>query len=81
MSVCLDNVNRCLNIPRHFCISSQCLDVSTQWLIMYMCLDMSRQYQTMSRHISGLSMLLSMAPLHLLGHNDQNEVKHDSLYI
>ena len=26
-------------------------------------------------------MLLSMAPLHLLGHNYQNEVKHDSLYM
>ena len=26
-------------------------------------------------------MLLSMAPLHLLGHIDQNEVKHDSLHL
>ena len=26
-------------------------------------------------------MLLSMVPLYLLGHNDQNEVKHDSLYM
>ena len=26
-------------------------------------------------------MLLSMAPLHLLGHNDQNEVKCDSVHV
>ena len=25
-------------------------------------------------------MLLSMTPLHLLGHNDQNKVKHDSAW-
>ena len=35
----------------------------------------------MSRHIIGMPMLLSVVPLHLLGHNDQNEMKHDSLYI
>ena len=29
----------------------------------------------MSRHIFGMPMLLPMAPLHLLSHNDQNEVK------
>ena len=26
-------------------------------------------------------MLMSMTPLHLLGHNDQNEVKHDSVQV
>ena len=28
-----------------------------------------------------MSMLLSMAPLHLLGHNNQNEVKHDLAHV
>ena len=37
------------------------------------CLDMSKQ----CLDISVMPMVLSMAPLHSLGHNDQNEVKHD----
>ena len=40
------------------------------------CLDMSTEYLDMSRHILGMAMVLSMAPLHSLGHNDQNDVKH-----
>ena len=35
----------------------------------------------MSRHIFGAPMLLSLATSHLLGHNDQNEVKHDSVHV
>ena len=35
----------------------------------------------MSRHIFGMSILLSMATLHLLGHSDQSKVKHDSVYV
>ena len=31
----------------------------------------------MSRHISGMSMVLSIIPLYSLVHYDQNEVKHD----
>ena len=35
----------------------------------------------MSRHVFRVPMLLSMSPLHLLGNNDQNEVKYDSVYV
>ena len=55
------------------CISTQCIDVSIQ------CLNMPRQCLHMSevpRHID-MPVMLSMAPLHLLGHSDQNELKHD----
>ena len=31
----------------------------------------------MSRHTFVIPVVLSMAPLHPLGHNDQNEVKHE----
>ena len=35
----------------------------------------------MSRHIFGMPVLLSMTPLHFLGHNDQKELKHDSVHV
>ena len=38
---------------------------------------MSWHVWTMSRHISLWCQLLSMVPLHSLGNNDQNKVKHD----
>ena len=34
-------------------------------------------YLQMSRHIFVIPIVLSMAPLHSLSHNDQNKVKHD----
>ena len=34
-------------------------------------------YQTLFTHSFVMPMMLSMAPLHSLGHSHQNEVKHD----
>ena len=45
-----------------------------------MYLDMFRQCLTISKQcldIFVMPTMFSMAPLHLLGHNDQNKVKHD----
>ena len=44
-------------------------------------LDMSKRKSKLSLDILCVPILLSMAPMHLLGHNDQNEEKPDSLYI
>ena len=48
-------------------MSRQCVDASRQ------CLNMSKQCLDVSLR----SQLLSVAPLHSLGHNDQNEVTQD----
>ena len=69
---------QCLNVSRHVSICLEnvqsCLD------IVQMCQHNEQTHeQTMSRHIFGMPMLLPMAPLHLLSHNDQNEVKPDFL--
>ena len=58
-------------MSRHVCITEPCLVMSRQ------CLDVSTQWLDMSRHIFVMPMVFSMAPLHSLGPNDQNEVKHD----
>ena len=45
-----------------------------------MCLHMKRHvfmYLDLSRHFLVILIVLSITPFHPLGHNDQNEVKHD----
>ena len=44
----------------------------------FICLD---NIQTMPRHILEIAILLSMELLNSIGHNNQNEVKLDSLYM
>ena len=46
-----------------------------------MCLGMSKCVYTMTEHVYVSQHAPSIAPLHLLGHSDQNERKHDSLYM
>ena len=48
-----------------------CLDMSICVCISRQCLDVSTKCLDISR------MVFSMAPLHLLGHNDENVAKHD----
>ena len=64
---CLHVCRSCVEVSRHV---SKCLDVFTQQLSMSICLD-----------ISDMPILLSMALLHIFGHNNHNEMKHDSLYM
>ena len=40
-------------------------------------LDTSKYVTTMPTHITVIPKVLSIAPLHLLGHNNQNGVKYD----
>ena len=52
---------------------SMCVYTMTRHIFMYQ--YMSKQH--LDRHIFMMPVLLSTVPLHSLGHNDQNEVKHD----
>ena len=53
-------------------VSRQCLDVGRPYLEVSTCL-MSRCVYTMTRHVCTMSRHI---PLHSLGHNNHNEVKH-----
>ena len=70
--MCLDNVNvsRHVQVFLHIFAMSRCVITMNRYG--FMCLDMSKQ--CMSRYIFMIPMVLSMAPLHSLGYNAQNEV-------
>ena len=65
----------CLEISTCVCISRQCQDVYTQWWDMSVDLDMYTLFLDMSEHCLD-TLVLSMAPFHLLGDNEQIKVKH-----